>query len=295
MANVMRMPDVDLRDRVIVITGAARGMGRAYFDAFGKASACVVGIDRAWEGADADGAQKLGRTLCLEADVTRGETLDRALDRTLQEFGRVDALVNNAALLPRAVYPPTGRMTVLGTREEDWELFFAVNTFGALKVIRRFIQPMMQQRSGSIVNITSRASAERFRVDSQEQPYMASKAALTNLSYYLAHEVRAYNVAVNVVFPGSAWTTGADEAVAAKRQMGIEADPLRPDHVVPLVSFLVSIDGSYGITGQNFSAIEWNHEHGLGRREDWFAHPSGLLDQEVTSGVRNNVLAGRGQ
>jgi NAD(P)-dependent dehydrogenase (short-subunit alcohol dehydrogenase family) len=105
----------------------------------------------------------------------------------------------------------------------------------------------------------------------RNQPYDASKAALTNLSFYLAEELRPHNVAVNVVFPAGTRTTGSDEMVAGRLAQGQHVGALlRPEHVVPLVLHLAQQDAS-GETGKAFDAVAWNAANGHGARAAWLA------------------------
>jgi NAD(P)-dependent dehydrogenase (short-subunit alcohol dehydrogenase family) len=109
-----------------------------------------------------------------------------------------------------------------------------------------------------------------LRPDSVEQPYMSSKAALANLSFYLAAELRESNVAVNTLVPGHTRTTGFDEQNRARLEAGRRPGPLPyvAEHVVPLALYLASQDAS-GVTGKMFDAVQWNLEHGLGGAERW--------------------------
>jgi len=155
---------------------------------------------------------------------------------------------------------------------------FAVNVFGTLKVTRRFIQPMLERRHGSIINVCSSGILAHshgggytaLRPHSREMPYMASKAALATLCFYLADEVKAQNVAVNLILPGHTRTTGSDEQTRLRAAMGAANAPkmLVPEHVVPLVLYLASQDASQ-TTGKLFDVVQWNLEHGLGGRERW--------------------------
>ena len=266
----MEWPKVDVAGRVVVITGAARGMGVACAREFLAEGARVVGLDKSWEGVDVAALQRLGDGLFVTADVTSGSQLDAAYEETLRAYGTVDVLVNNAAILPRFMYPPDGRATVLQTSDADWQRMFDVNTFGAVKVIRRFVRPMLEKRSGSIINVSSPRSWVRIDADSREQPYMASKAALTNLSFYLADELKESNVAVNVVFPTGARTTDYAMLEEARKAQGLTAGvPMEPEFIVPLVLFLAQYDASYGLTGAAISAVEWNLQHGFGTVQHW--------------------------
>jgi NAD(P)-dependent dehydrogenase (short-subunit alcohol dehydrogenase family) len=271
----------DLRDRVAVITGGARGMGRAYVRAFLLAGAKVVATDRSWSGVDEFKEELKDHNeniFVADMDVTDDAQIDHTFQATLDKFKTVDILVNNAAMRSRDLYPPKGRATTLETKDSDWERLFKVNVFGALKVIRRFIRPMIEKRKGSIINVVSSGIVNHshgggyaaLRPNSMEMPYMSSKAALATLSFYLADEVKQFNVAVNTIIPGHTRTTGFDEQNRARLQSGGKAGPLpvAPEHVTPLVLHLASQDAT-GITGRMFDVMQWNIEHGIGGHEKW--------------------------
>jgi NAD(P)-dependent dehydrogenase (short-subunit alcohol dehydrogenase family) len=266
-------------DLVVVITGGARGIGRAYTLAFLAAGAKVVSTDRSWLGTEPIDPALTPNLLTADMDVTSDAAIDDVYARTIERFGTVHVLVNNAALRQRELFPPSGRITTLETTDADWQKSFGVNIFGALKVTRRFIRPMIEQRRGSIVNTVSSGVLNfshgggyaALRPNSQEMPYQSSKAALATLSFYLADEVRANNVAVNVIIPGHTRTTGFDEQNLARMAAGgkhVGPQPLRPDHMVPITLFLAAQDAS-GVTGKMFDVMEWNMEHGLGGAETW--------------------------
>jgi NAD(P)-dependent dehydrogenase (short-subunit alcohol dehydrogenase family) len=271
----------DLKDRVAVITGGARGMGRAYVRAFLSAGAKVVATDRSWSGADEFREELKSNdknVLVADMDVTEDAQIDQIYQATLDKFKTVDILVNNAAMRSRDLYPPKGRATTLETKDSDWERLFKVNVFGALKVIRRFIRPMIEKRKGSIISVVSSGILNHshgggyaaLRPNSMEMPYMSSKAALATLSFYLADEVKRFNVAVNIIIPGHTRTTGFDEQNQARLEAGGKPGPLPvvPEHVTPLVLNLASQDAT-GITGRMFDAMQWNIEHGLGGHDKW--------------------------
>ena len=272
-----------LKDRVVVITGGARGMGRAYTLAFLAAGAKVVSTDRSWTGAEppADALTNGGKNILVaDMDVTKEDQLDRVYASTLERFGTVDVLINNAALRQRDLFPPTGRTTTLETKDSDWEKSFAVNVFGTLKVTRRFIRPMIEKRRGSIINTVSSGILHHshggayaaLRPNSQEMPYQSSKAALATMSFYLADEVKQFNVAVNILVPGHTRTTGFDEQNIARMKAGgkhVGPLPLVPEHMVPIAMYLATQDANGGVTGKMFDVETWNIEHGRGGKERW--------------------------
>jgi NAD(P)-dependent dehydrogenase (short-subunit alcohol dehydrogenase family) len=277
----MQPPTTQLDGRVVVVTGGARGMGRAFVRGALAAGARVVATDKSWVGADDFQAEVAasGRALVLDMDVTDDRQIDAALDRTLADFGTADVLINNAALLQMFLFPPTGRVTTLETTDEDWFKSFGVNVFGALKVTRRFVRPMLEQRQGSIINIVSSGilafstggGYHALRPGSREMPYMASKAALATMSFYLADELKPHNVAVNTIIPGHTRGSWFDDTIRARVAAGHAPGrrPVRPEHMVPLALFLASQDAS-GVTGTMFDVMEWNSQHGFGGYETWF-------------------------
>jgi NAD(P)-dependent dehydrogenase (short-subunit alcohol dehydrogenase family) len=277
----MQPPMAALDGRVVVVTGGARGMGRAFVRGALEAGGRVVATDKSWAGAEEFQAELAGseRALVLEMDVTSDAQIDAGYERTMAQFGTADVLINNAALLQMFLFPPTGRVTTLETADEDWLKSFGVNVFGALKVTRRFAKPMIAQRRGSIINIVSSGilsfsrggGYHALRPNSREMPYMASKAALATMSFYLADELKAHNVAVNTIIPGHTRGSWFDDTVRARLAAGSAPGrrPVVPEHMVPLALFLASQDGS-GVTGTMFDVMEWNAAHGWGGYETWW-------------------------
>jgi NAD(P)-dependent dehydrogenase (short-subunit alcohol dehydrogenase family) len=298
----------ELKDRVVAITGAARGMGRAFTRAFLAEGARVVAMDVSWEPTGFSGdhddsfrRELLSRpddVLLATVDVADNADIDAALDATMRKWGTVDVLMNNAAMRQRNLFPPSGRTTTLQTKDSDWERMFAVNVFGALKVTRRFIAPMLDKQQGSVISTISSGALHHshgggymaLRPNSREMPYQSTKAALLAMMFYLADEVKEQNVAVNILVPGHTRTTGFDEQNNARRELGFAARnapaPLKPEHVVPLALFLAQQTASTGVTGKCFDTVTWNIEHGAGGPKEW-EHAEGTAVSE------NVALAGR--
>ncbi len=290
----------DLQDRVVVVTGAARGMGRAYAEGFLEAGAKVVTADKSWTGVDdfRQGLDANGNALVVEMDVTDDIQIGKAYQAAMERFGAIDVLVNNAAMLQMTLYPPTGRLTTLETRDEDWLRMFNVNVIGALKVTRQFIRPMIEKQRGSIINVVSSGILNfsrgggyaALRPGSREMPYMATKAALATMSFYLAEEeAKQYNISVNLIIPGHTRGSWFDDTVRARIAAGMRAGqkPVAPAHVVPLALFLASQDGK-GVTGKMFDALEWNREHGLGGYETW---ADSSLPPDIERALSTNATA----
>lgn len=256
-----------LEGKVVAITGAARGIGEHLVRACLAQGMGVVALDRSWDNTAAFREElEAAGALALACDITRDADIDQALDKALAHFGRIDVLINNAAMRQRDFYPDSGACTVLGTEDAHWERMFQVNVVGTLKVIRRFIQPMLRQRSGSVINVSANGSLTHDlgggvfagnHPHLKNQPYDATKAAFTSLSFYLAEEVRAQNVAVNVIFPGATRTTGAEDMAGGRARLGFFAELLPPDHVVPVCLHLAAQDAA-SVTGKAFDVVPWN-------------------------------------
>ena len=292
----------ELQGRVVAITGAARGMGRAFTRGFLAEGAKVVAMDLSWEptGFSSDEDDSYRRELesrpddviVATVDVTDDAQIEAAFEQTMAKWGTVDALMNDAAMRQRILFPPTG----LETTDADWERMFAVNVFGALKVTRRFIKPMLDQRRGSVMSIISSGALHHsdggaymaLRPNSREMPYQATKSALMTMMFYLGDEVKDENVAVNIIIPGHTRTTGFDEQNRARQEMGMVSrsapPPLRPDHIVPLALFLARQDASTGVTGRCFDTMTWNREHGLGAEKEWEDAEGAAVLENLASG-----------
>jgi NAD(P)-dependent dehydrogenase (short-subunit alcohol dehydrogenase family) len=273
-----------LEGKVVFITGAARGMGREYVRAFLREGARVVAADLSWAPSgvsndDTDFAGELSGNddaLVLETDLTIDTHVKRAFNATIARFGTVDVVINNAGLRQRNLYPPSGAITVLETEIGDWQRMIDSHLYGALRVIKLFSAPMLERRSGSIINVGS-GSVMGQNPATREQPYKAAKAALISMSMYLAHELKPYNVAVNVLVPGGTRSTGSDEQHAGRAALNTQLAAgemswtgvrLNPDHVVPLALHLAQQDAST-LTGQEIGALRWNEANGHGGIETW--------------------------
>jgi 1,1a-dihydroxy-1-hydro-9-fluorenone dehydrogenase len=205
----------------------------------------------------------------LPCDITADAEIDAAFDRAMKRFGRVDVLVNNAAMRQRDLYPVAGACAVLDTEDAHWKRMFAVNVIGTLKLTRRFVRPMLAQRRGSVIMVSANGSLTQaveagVSVGNHpgllNQPYDASKAALTSLSFYLAEEVKGANVAVNVIFPGATRTTGSDDLTPGREALGLKMDLLPAEHVVPVCLMLAQADAAS--TGRAYDVVPWNAAHG---------------------------------
>ncbi len=282
----------DVEGRVAVVTGGARGLGKAIADGLFQAGAKVVAADKTWDGADQfrEQLESSGRGMAVQMDVTDDGQLDAAYAAVTQRFGTTDILVNNAALVSETLFYPTGRVKTLDTKDSDWETMFRVNVFGVVKVIRRFIQPMREKGRGSIMNVVSSGVLPvahgggyfGLRPYTVEMPYQATKASVMALTFYLGDEVRGEGVAVNAIMPGHTRASWFDATARAWQERGqvYAYRPVIPEHVIPITLFLAAQDGQ-GVTGMLYHVPDWNYDHGYGNYAAWQDHamPPDLEEQ----------------
>ncbi len=270
----------DIEGKAAVVTGGARGIGKAIAEGFLKAGGKVAAADKTWAGSDEFKKQleSSGRGMAVTMDVTDDEQMDATYDSVIRQFGTADVLVNCAALVSETLFAPFGRVKTLDTKDSDWETMFKVNTFGVVKTIRRFIQPMLDKKRGSIINVVSSgvlpvsAGGGWFglRPFTTEMPYQATKAAVMALTFYLGDEVRGEGVAVNAIMPGHTRASWFDTTARAWKEKGqvYGFRPVVPEHVVPILLFLGAQDAS-GVTGMLYSVTDWNYDHGYGVYAGW--------------------------
>ena len=261
-------------------------MGREHVRGFIKAGARVVATDQSWapSGVSGDDSVFLDElrdnpdVLAETMDITIDSHIQRVFQTAMERFGTIDAIVNNAGTRQRDLYPPHGSVTALETEIGDWQHMFDTHVFGTFRVIKRFVQPMLERGRGSIISVGS-DGYDGHRPNSREMPYQAAKAGMVTMALYLAEELKPSNIAVNVLLPGHTRSTGSDEQELERRnmraRMGLPVwrpTRLRPDHVVPLALHLADQDAS-GQTGQVIRAMAWNEANDKGGVEAWAYAP----------------------
>jgi NAD(P)-dependent dehydrogenase (short-subunit alcohol dehydrogenase family) len=222
----------DLSGEVALVTGAARGLGRAIALALAEAGADIgLGLRDINTGHDlVDEIKSMGRrALPLQMDITRPEQIQGSVDTALKHFGKLDILVNNAGLGPSNLAE--------NVREEDFDLTLAVNLKGTFFTSQAAGRVMIRQKRGRIINLSSQAA---FVALPTESVYCATKAAISHLTKCLAVEWGKYNITVNAVAPTFIRTPGTEEALA---------DPNFRNEVIHNIAALHRIGEPSDVTG----------------------------------------------
>lgn len=251
-----------LKNKVAIVTGGSRGLGKEIALGLSKEGANVVIAARTEKGSKelpgtiyetAENIKASGSdAMAVKCDVTDEESVNSMVQKTMEKFGQIDVLVNNAGI---AFYYP-----IIETTVKRWELVVKVNLLGAFLCSKAVLSHMIEQKSGSIINISSLAADER---DEGTVPtgvaYAASKAGLDRLTLGLATEVGKYNIAANAVKPHKVVNTDG------MRLWQPEADMSQwqsADMMVKAVN-LLALQDSKGITGIVATDREICTWHGL--------------------------------
>ena len=238
--------DLGLKDKVALITGSARGLGRAIAEklAAEKVKLAITDINDAMAIATAEEiSQKYGvETIALKHDVASEESTREVIKSVIKQFSRIDILVNNAGI--------TRDARLMMMKQDDWDLVMRINLTGAFICTKLVSKQMLKQNSGSIVNI---ASVSGLMGNIGQANYSASKAGLIGLTKTTARELAERGVNVNAIAPGfiqSDMTHVLAEDASQRLLSQIPMNrPGKPEDVADVVLFLVSDLAKY-VTGQ---------------------------------------------
>jgi len=256
-----------LLGQVAVVTGAARGLGRAYALRLAALGADVVIADIDLDSAKAfdeqltaatvaDEIRALGRrSLGVQGDLTQRAAARDLVARTLAEFGRIDILVNNAG----GAFTPVERSTASLVPDEDTALMFGVNYLSALHCCQEAVPTMRTQGAGVIVNIATMAALDAAKSMTRLVPYSVAKGAVLQYTRYLASELGPDGIRVNCLSPGGMLTARIRKQAAERGMHGdkeMRRIPLRrfgvEEDCANVLEFLVTPLSGY-VTGQCIS------------------------------------------
>jgi NAD(P)-dependent dehydrogenase (short-subunit alcohol dehydrogenase family) len=232
-----------MNNKVVMITGASRGLGRALTLAFAKEGARLAICSRTSKGLVKikEEAQKLGaEVLAVTADISISRDVERFVAMTEEAYGHIDVLINNASILGPSPMP-----LLLDYPEEDFTEVLRVNAVSPFLVTRRVIPGMLERNKGSIINVTSEAGHTGY---AGWGAYGISKFAVEGLTQTWADELSESNVRVNMVDPGEMDTEMHRLAVPT-----CDYPLAKPEDVVEIFLYLAS-EKSAGINGQRFEA-----------------------------------------
>ncbi len=235
---------------VVLITGGAGGIGQAVAKRFGRSGARCVIADLNSEAARKTAAElsALGyRAISVGADVSKVDEVEALVRTTLEEFGSIDVLVNNAGVMGRVA--PLTDLT-----DADWDSVIAVDLTSVFLMSRAVLRHMLSRKRGCIVNVSSIAGKEGTP---RLVPYSVAKAGIIALTKALGKEVVGEGIRVNCVAPGVVGTPLLDQLPAESTQVMLSKSPMgrfgTADEVAAVVQFLASDDASF-ITAQCFDA-----------------------------------------
>ncbi len=237
----------DFANKVALVTGGSRGIGRAIALELGKRGASVV-ISYAGNEAAAIETVKLltdagsPKAKSIRFDVADSEACSAAIDDVMKDFGRLDVLVNNAGVAIDGL--------LMRFKDEDWDKTLDTNLKGAFSLMRAVSRPMMKQKGGAIVNVSSIVGEMG---NAGQAAYSASKAGLIGLTKSVARELASRNIRVNCVTPGfitTDMTAGLTQELKDKMSSAIPLARIgNAEEVAHAVAFLASDSASY-ITGE---------------------------------------------
>jgi 3-oxoacyl-[acyl-carrier protein] reductase len=237
---------VKLAGKVAVVTGASRGIGRSIAIELAKQGADIVvnyagSVDRANEVVKE--IEALGRkAISIQCDVSDGDSVNAMMKEALEAFGSIDILVNNAGI--------TRDNLLMRMKDSEWDDVINTNLKGVFLCTKAVTRPMMKQRKGRIINITSIVGVTG---NPGQANYVAAKAGVIGFTKTTAKELAQRNITVNAVAPGFITTDMTDKLTEEVKNSMLTQIPLgqfgRPEDIANAVVFLASEDSSY-ITGQ---------------------------------------------
>jgi NAD(P)-dependent dehydrogenase (short-subunit alcohol dehydrogenase family) len=235
-----------LKDKVAIVTGAAQGIGAAYARGLAKEGAAVAVVDILDPNPTVKAIQDSGgKALPLKIDVSDEKQTHDMAKKTLEAFGRIDILINNAAVYGNIVRKPFEEITV-----EEWDKLYSVNVKGIFLCVKAVAPQMKSQQSGKIINATS---STFFKGNEDFLHYVSSKGAVVAMTRSLARELGEYNINVNAIAPGQTLSEAnlkrGDKVDSNSLRIRLLKKRLYPEDLVGTIIYLSSSDSDM-MTGQ---------------------------------------------
>ena len=237
---------MDLSERVAIVTGGGRGIGRAIAIKLAEVGATVV-INDVGDSTPAEGVaeeiSKMGRqSMVALADVSQSAEVASLVDNTVEKYGKVDILVNNAGI--------TRDQLIMRMSDDEWDKVLGINLKGVFLCSKAVLRPMMKQRWGRIISISSIVG---LIGNAGQANYASAKAGIIGLTRTIAKEVASRGITANAIAPGFIDTAMTKQLPEERRQELINQIPLgslgTPHDIAEVVAFLASEEARY-ITGQ---------------------------------------------
>lgn len=243
-----------IQDKVAIVTGGGRGLGRTMALGLLKHGVSVLAVDRDQAPLDeitCIASNAKGKLATLAQDLAATNADQRVEQAAMDAFGKINILVNNAGMGQSVLWPNHWRepLRFWNIELDQWKQFFELNTHALFMMSRRVVPHMVDARWGRIINVTTSLGS---MLRAGFAPYGASKAAAESLSRIMSEELAGTGVTVNVLTPGGLTNTAANPGAPFDRSKMIQ-----PEVMLPPLRWLVSDDSS-GTTGKRFVAIRWD-------------------------------------
>ncbi len=236
---------MNLKNKVVIITGAAGGLGKAFALAFAKEGAKIAACDKNFNGAT-ETANEIGENaIAIEVDVANETSTQAMASKVIEQFGKIDILINNAA-----IYATIQRKPFYEISESEWDLVMNVNLKGVWMVSKAVFPYMKAANFGKIINISS---ATVMSGSPQWSHYVASKGGVIGFTRSMAKEIGDFNINVNAIAPGFTLTDASLSLMENAQKYGVDRGaikrPSSADDIVGTALYLASSASDF-VTGQ---------------------------------------------
>jgi 3-oxoacyl-[acyl-carrier protein] reductase len=238
----------DLKNKVAIVTGASRGIGKAISVKLSNSGAKIVLVSRSLDSLRTVEKELIDNgkeAICIAADVSQSNDFIKVVKTVTDTWGQIDILINNAGI--------TRDNIIMRLKEDDWDAVIDINLKGCFNATKAVTRPMIKARTGRIINITSVIG---LMGNAGQSNYAASKAGIIGFTKSMAKELGSRNITVNAIAPGYIKTEMTDNLDETTKDNLTKSIPLQrlgdTDDIANLVCFLASNDAAY-ITGQTLN------------------------------------------